>query len=104
MNRTRKREPSAESQKPSTEKRLPSLDLTNCPCTMTPMKGFPASGEATFTVISTKSYASTVVALCEKVTLAGDAKAVHADHADIRTINAGVLRKIDRAFQLFIPR
>src|SRR5579863_6095416 len=104
MNRTRKTEPSAESQKPSTVKRLLSLGLANCPCTITSVKGFTASGEATVTMISTKSYASTVVALCEKATLAGDAKTIHAGPTDIRIANDSVLKTIDRESQVFTPR
>src|SRR5437879_5061069 len=71
MKRIRKTLPSGESQNPSTSVRWVPPDLRNEPKSVASVKGLRASGEATFTVTSTKSYASTLWAACEKDTSLG---------------------------------
>ena len=71
MKRMRYTLPSAESQKPSTAVRSVWPAFAKDPRTVTSVKGFGASGPATFAVTSTKSYASTLAPDCENVTSLG---------------------------------
>src|SRR5438094_4327447 len=71
MKRMRYTLPSGESQKPSTAVRSVWPAFAKDPRTVTSVKGFSASGPATFAVTSTKSYASTLPADCENVTSLG---------------------------------
>ena len=71
MKRMRHTLPSGESQKPSTAVRPVWPVLAKDPRTLTSVKGLGASGPATFTATSTKSYASTLAADCENVTSLG---------------------------------
>src|SRR6266700_4169233 len=71
MKRMRHTLPSGESQKPSTAVRPVWPVLAKDPRTVASVKGLGASGPATFTATSTKSYASTLAADCENVTSLG---------------------------------
>src|SRR3954452_16048054 len=73
MNRIRNSEPSAESQNPSTATACVDPDSRNSPLTIVSVNGLPDAGGLTRTVISTKSYAPTEAADCEKDTSCGAA-------------------------------
>jgi hypothetical protein len=96
MKRMRYTLPSGESQKPSTAVRSVLPVLAKDPRTVTSVKGFGASGPATFTVTSTKSYASTLAADCEKVTSLGtpskaDGSAKVNNHANSHLVQLNML-------------